>query len=40
MKNIDVIEILNRMENKTLNCKLKTYTKIFIDSVNNIDILC
>ena len=39
MKNINVIEILNNLDKKTLDCKLKMYTKRFIDSVNNIDIL-
>ena len=39
MKNINVIEILNIIDNKMLDCKLKMYTKRFIDSANNIDIL-
>ena len=39
MKNINVIEILNNLDEKALDCKLKMYTKRFIDRANNIDNL-
>ncbi len=39
MRNVNVIEILNNLDKKTLDCKLKMYTKRFIDRANNIDNL-